>query len=271
LSEHPRFPRRSIGDIFPIGVILAVTFALPALFRLIEPAAAAPGTAPAASPAAPAGEKTLVLNQYSLLNGKTVLKLTRQAIRLEVPFRRVTILLRAPDWDVLFLNDQSKIYCHCPAATWRSPIASGAALFRPGDPSNLKVFRSENSQLKDLACKKYILKLPAEANEKGTHTWQKLIVNSGELYVFDGKKYPPAACTVISRTLGTLPAAGIPLSLTVMNNNGSHSEEVKLEEQSEIPFKACDFQIPKDYKQVKGPSEVVHSDAVNEGLSELMH
>ncbi|MBU6451614.1 MAG: hypothetical protein KGS72_07550 [Cyanobacteria bacterium REEB67] len=227
--------------------------------------------APAAHSTAPALEKTLVLRQYSLLNGKTTLKLTRQAVRLEIPFRRVSLILCAPDWDVLFLNDQSKIYCHCPAATWRTPIASGAALFRPGDPCNLKTVGSESAELKGLTCKKYILQLPAAANEKGLHTWQRLTVNSGELYVFEGKKYLPRVCTVISRTLGTLPASGIPLSLTVTNNNGSHSEEVKLEEQNEVPFKASDFQVPKNYQQVTGPNEVVHSDAMNEGLSELLH
>jgi hypothetical protein len=216
-------------------------------------------------------EKALILHQYSLISGKTTIKATKLAVRLEIPFRRVAVLLSAPDWNVLFLNEQSKIYCRCLATAWRSPMGSGAALFRPGDPSSLKAIGSESSTLQELACKKYTLKQPASVSEHGQHTWQRLMVSSGQLYIFDGNAYPRGVGIVLARTLGTVPLDGIPLSFTVVNNNGGHSEELKLEDHSQANVKASDFQIPKDFKLVATPEDVIHSDAVNEGLSEFLH
>ena len=222
------------------------------------------------SGAASAEENATELKQFSLLNGASRTIACKQGVRLEIPHRHLVILVIPPEWNVLYLNTESKVYCKVAADRWRSPLASATAMFRPGDASNLRVLASAPSAYKGLACTKYLLKLPTAENESGEKAWKRLLVRSGLLYTLDKYHYPANVATIFSRSLGTTKVDGLPLFFSATNNNGSVCEELKLESHAEIAYKAGDFVLPKGYKQVDKPEGVTNSDAMNQGFADFI-
>jgi len=223
-----------------------------------------------AAPAGQAGESALVLKQWSYLNGATELTLSKKGVRFDVPGRHLALIMAPPVWNVQFLNLQRKVYYECTPAAWRPQMSSAAVFLRPGDPGALVPASSTETELDGLKCRRYLLKLPASQNSSGAHTWEKLLVKTGELYAIDDPAYPKVVKTILAKNFGTYREAGIPLVLTCTNNGNSISKELRLNGHSTTPFKAADYVVPKDFKRVKTGPEVTSVQSDNEGFSDFI-
>jgi hypothetical protein len=129
---------------------------------------------------------------------------------------------------------------------------------------------SEVSSLQGITCRKHTLKVPPGVNSVGEKSWQKLLIKEGELYCVTDPSYPKDVTAALARTVGSIPVEGVPLSFTCVSNRGSTEKELKLIGQDKTKLQATDLQIPKDYKQVATPREVLASDANNEGFADFI-
>jgi len=219
---------------------------------------------------ASAEDQALLLKQWSFLNGMTELKLAKKGVRMDIPGRRLAMLIAPPNWNVQFLNLQTKVFCECKTVDWRPQMASATVFFRPGDPSGLVPASSAETTLQGIKCRRYLLKLPAVQDSGGSHTWEQLLVKSAELYALDEPAYPKMVKIVLARNFGTHKDAGIPLVLTCTNNRNEVSKELRLNGHEWIPFKASDYVAPRDFKRVKTATEVTNTAGANEGFSEFI-
>jgi hypothetical protein len=223
-----------------------------------------------AAPEAFAEDKGLLLKQWCWLVGPTEMTVSKQGVRLNIKDRRLAILMIPPAWDVQFLNLATKVYYQCPAGKWRYPLASTAALARPGDPSCLRSVASHYTLFKGLPCLKHTLKIPTAVDSIGKNTWQGLLVSSGSFYVIDDKFYPLGVSSALERTFGTPQCGGIPVALNCVSHRGEISEEVRLMSHNQVAINVSELQVPKDYKLVKTSSAVTNTDGANQGFSEFI-
>lgn len=227
-----------------------------------------------ASPALQQGSipvKGLLLKQWSCLFGSTEVTVSKLGMRMRIPERKVVILMAPPNWNVIYFNQQRPVFYECQASEWRSPITNAAALFRTSDASELKPINSVFCLFHELDCRKVDLETPKGEKSDTKHTWQQLLVDSGELYVLREHLLPKSVEIVLAKTYGTTIGQGVPLSLKVRNNRHQENLELKLRSHNTVIVKSSDFVVPNGYKRVESVFAVTESKQMNADFAELIH
>ena len=218
---------------------------------------------------AEAAEQALFLKQKSLVLGRTELLYGKQGIKLDLYEKSQILLMRPPLWRVQLCHTGNKLYWEGEAKDFKSNFNSTCAMFRPGDASSLKPGTVSKSEIKGLPCIKYQLNGQNLAKNTIQHTWQRLLVKSGDLFALPAKEVPAAATKVLSLCFGAPIMPGIPLSMKVFNNGGTECQEFDLLAAQKKSATIADFKVPSSYKRVSKPEQITNTKAIGEDFAEI--
>jgi hypothetical protein len=218
---------------------------------------------------AEAAEQALFLKQKSLMLGRTELLYCKDGIKLDLYEKSQILLMRPPLWRVQLCHTRNKLYWEGEAKDFKSNFNSTCAMFRPGDASSLKPGAATSSELKGLSCIKYQLNGQNLAKNTIQHTWQRLLVKSGDLFALPAKEVPAAATKVLSLCFGAPVTPGIPISMKVLNNGGTATQEFEVLVAQKKAATPADFKVPSSFKRVSKPEQITNNKAIGEDFAEI--
>jgi len=211
----------------------------------------------------------VLLKQKSEMMGLTSLLCSKDGIRLDLYDRNQVIMMRPPRWQIQYANTNTKLYWEGDALAFKSNFTTSCSMFRPGDASTLKVTTAAGDQVKGLNCKKYKLLGQQYGNSKETHTWQRLMVRDGSLWMLQSPEMPLQNSRILNKCFGAPVAPGVPVRMTVTNNGGNDSVEFELRKLEHKEATAADFKIPSTYKKVAKQESVNTFKSTNEDMAEI--
>lgn len=206
-----------------------------------------------------------------------IVRVTEQAVRLEVPSMGFVIISKAPDWRVNIFRDDDKIEWHGPMENF-----SGRQLANPYvDPTtNKRVLPAAPANFKSIE----ICRLPG-----------KLYKTSYASYACaDEIKVDPSVVKLFNRLHSCPLLPSVPLKISTVRKNlrpkkqeGKDPDWMKTDYMDDlrtgevtvlntsnvvkVPFNPKDFELPKGYKRMRDPIEVSYSASKKDELNDLIN
>lgn len=220
-------------------------------------------------PAVAASTPATLIKQKSLMMGHTEMLYSKEGVRLEMPDQKKLLLMRPPLWQVQWCNTANKLYWEGEAIVFKNDFITSTSMFRPGDPSCTKPTTSTETKLNGLACKRFQLVGQNFGSGRAPHSWQRLSVRDGGLWMQPAPYLPANNCRVLCKLFGAPVLPGVPLSMVVYNNNNTESKEFKILEVSTKTPSRADFTLPPGYKKVAKQGDVNNFAASNDNFAEI--
>jgi len=211
----------------------------------------------------------VLLKQKSEMMGFTNLLYSKDGIRLELLDLNQVILMRPPRWQIQYGNANTKVYWEGAALDFKTNFTTSCSMFRPGDPSTMKVTTATSDKIKGLDCKKYLLVGQNYGSSKELHTWQRLMVREGKLWMIEATGLPLANSRVLNKCFGASVAPGVPMRMVVINNTGTENIEFDVGKCEHKEASPADFKVPSTYKKVDKQEKVNNFKGTTEEFAEI--
>lgn len=211
----------------------------------------------------------VLLKQKSEMMGFTNLLYSKEGIRLELLDSNRVILMRPPRWQIQYANTNTKVYWEGEPLDFKSNFTTSCSMFRPGDASTMQVTTVTSDQIDGLDCKKYKLVGQKYGNSKGRHSWQRLMVRDGNLWMLAAKGLPLANSRVLNKCFGAPLTPGVPVRMLVINNGNNENIEFDVRKCEHKKATAADFKVPSTYKKVDKQEKVNSFKASTEEFAEI--
>jgi len=212
------------------------------------------------------GEEGWVIRQNSNFAGTVFSDLTDHALKMHIGRLGLTIITKAPAWNALIFNENTKKYVDLPYKRWQQR-------FIFSDKSN---YRDSSGKLSLLA------RNTGKMNEVDHFkTYECLVIKKGDvsknipeekisqLWIASDIKAPPQIAQIFCSHLAIPAQKGIPLKASrCVNGKMISALETLSVERRFIP--ASTFESLPNYKKVKDELELVMSESTNEAMEDLL-
>lgn len=194
------------------------------------------------------------LCQKSKLNGTSMILVTPKAIRIDNEQRKISIIARAPTWQLWVCNLKSKTYIKIPLNHWRGPFSATLDVTANGYYSTAPVRPTGKTEIiGGIATRHYGMKAQPSVRRDESQIFQI------DYWVAQNLNTPEELCTILRR-YHKLPEAahGLPMRMTYLDMDGT---TVELETVSARRWQttASAFVAPAGLKLMPKPEDVMLS------------
>lgn len=203
-------------------------------------------------PGCAAAEPTWQLRQTSKLNGQSVILLTPKAIRIDNPQRKISIIARAPSWELSVWNHKSCKFIKIPLKKWRGPFSECLALADDYYSAAPVRATGETRAIRGIATRHYGM--------KSKPTGDPTQILQMDYWLAQNLNVPPEVCTILRR-YHKLPesAQGLPILMTYVDVDGTTVELDTTSATRQQSDSASAFSTPSGFQLMHKPEDVMMS------------
>lgn len=204
------------------------------------------------------------LEQNSRTTGLEIVEITPTSLRAINPQSKITIISRAPKWDVIICNDSAKVYFKKPLARFTGLYQRTAADLEWDDLSQLRLMKKPDL----VSTKKVDGLMSYELIDKPKQAVEKEQIMNVQLLAHPKVRAARQAATIMSRIYAVPDVGVVPLKLTFWTPR-REKHPLKL-----VSFKEMKVDIPADpppgYRQVKTERAVQLDERGEATLTEML-
>jgi hypothetical protein len=210
---------------------------------------------------AQADEQGWVLTQRSTTLGDQYVYISPSGVKILNAQQGVGTIVSAPNWDVLFFNDKTKIYYPMSYQQWKTKLASNKskiprAAWSPGRSGTIVGLRASQYVMKNSAA-------PRTPND-----WV-----SAEYWVANDIKVNPRLSELLSTAYGTPDNSCVPLRLTYKTASGKSGTSLDTYREQATSIPGSYFNGPSGYQLAKSEVDVMmtneHRQIMNDIANDL--
>jgi hypothetical protein len=209
-------------------------------------------------PKAEADERGWVLTQRSAVLGDQYVYISPGGIKIVNPRQGVGSIVKPPNWDVLFFNDQTHLIYPLNYQQWKNKLSS-----KQRSLSNIKWNRGGSATIAGLNANEYRMQNLA-ARPKNPNDWI-----SAEYWVARDIRVSPKLAELLAAAYGTPDNASVPLRLTYKTAAGKDGVSLDTYYQKVTAIPSNFFQGPTGYQLAKSEADVMLNNENRQMLNDL--
>lgn len=211
------------------------------------------------------------LRQRGQFDGMFTVSITKQAITITGDRLDYRLLLKAPQWRVLMINDRSRTMHEVSSDKWISPFGQSFNALSRIRFDNAKLVDKGREQFQSVSCRNFEVIPPKEAETAipAKTKYKHSVANDGKFLVCDKLGVPTKACTFLCKRFGLPNAPGVPMSFVCKNEVGRREMLLLTLRLKKTSFPASEFEVPK-YKLVKSTKEMMMNSEKMEAINDLV-
>lgn len=199
-------------------------------------------------PAFCANENGWILTQRSKVFGDQYIYISTNGVKCINPKQGTGWLTQAPNWNITFFNDKTKLYYPVSYSTWKGKIEKNGLL-----PRNIKWTKVSSGSIAGIKASKF--EMTNSTNTAGQTTkWL-----SANYWLADEINVPPRLAQLVSNTCGLPDSNSIPLELSYRDQKGLCTTLLNTYRQQQANIPDSYFSLPAGYKPAKNEVEVLVS------------
>jgi hypothetical protein len=192
-----------------------------------------------------ADEQGWVLTQRSKSLGDQYVYISPSGVKVQNAQQGVGTVVRAPNWDVLFFNDKSRLYFSMSYQQWKTKLAANKAKI---PPANWVTGRS--GSIAGLKATQYVMK--NAARPRGPNDWV-----SAEYWVANDIKVNPRLSELLSTAYGTPDNSCVPLRLSYRTAAGKTGMSLDTYREQATSIPTSYYNGPNGYQLAKSEVDVM--------------
>ncbi len=221
--------------------------------------------------AAPAlkSQQGLLIEQHSGLVGDEKIYITKDACKLVCEKSHFTMMMKAPDWNIVFFSDKSKMIYKTDIAHWKGDVCFAVSLVNFGRFNRLRPVSSQKENYAGAQCTVLTMRgsAPPEPFTDPTAVEFGNVVYA-KYWLAEGLPVSQKAVTAICKTFRVPDQKKLPLRLFFINDNQKRKNELTTEHVTKVSFPQDVFQIPTGYKTASGEKQVLLMDPMRQSFLE---
>jgi len=224
-----------------------------------------------------ATEAGLQLGQWNKLLGPTTISSTKNAIRIYSNLNHIVILAKAPDWDVIEFNMDTKTYCKMEFARAKPMMQKTIAIFSGDLLAMAPVVPIKTGTVLGISATQ--MRSPRSYyKQQILRSQQKLCEHASprtvELTVTKDDSINPKAASIALRLMALpmcpLASIGFPLECSFADISGDPHRMLQTLSAKKQPIPLSTFALPVGYRKVNDPAELYANPARDEDVTELL-
>jgi len=211
-------------------------------------------------------ESGWAIRQSSNFAGTVFSDLTPHALRMHIGRLGLTIITKAPRWDALVFNENSKTYAILPYKRWQQRFSVNAKSSYRDEHGRLALIVKNTGRTMTIEHYKAYECWVIRKSEPQKHIEEQKI---SQLWIASDIKLPPQIAQIFCSHLGIPAQKGIPLKAS-HNTNGKMVSvlETLCVERRTMP--QTNFDPLPGYKKVKNEIELVMGESSDESMNDLL-
>ncbi len=212
------------------------------------------------------GEEGWAIRQSSNFAGTVFSDLTDHALKMHIGRLGLTIITKAPKWNALVFNENSKTYVDLPYKRWQQRFTVSEKSSYRDTGGKLALFARNSGKTAEIEHFKTYECWVMKKGDPGKNIAEEKVT---QLWIASDIKAPPQIAQIFCSHLGIPAQKGIPLKASrCLNGKMVSALETLSVERRIIP--ASTFEPLPGYKKVKDEIELVMGESTNEAMEDLL-
>lgn len=234
------------------------------MFRTVRKALLLVALLVASSPLAWADDTGWVLTQRSSNFGDQYVYVSPQGLKLVSPKQQCNIVTAAPDWNVCFYNDKTRMFYSTTFSQWMADLDRKMA-GRGQDMSERKWNKAGESNVAGIRATEYVMNggyLKPGAKHSN--------IRHANCWISEQITIPPQISQMLAKVYGLPDTRTFPLKVSYVNTNGSLNNMLDTYRTQSCPIPSSYFGVPGGYKRAASEAEVMIDDDTKQILNDMM-
>ena len=194
---------------------------------------------------AQAGGSGWVLTQRSKELGDQYVYLSQSGLKIVNPRQGVGLAAKAPNWDVSFYNEKTRLYYRLTFDSWRRKLEA-----RSRAPRNISWRKTKAGSVAGLKATRYVATNPMA--QRSSNQWV-----SAECWVADQIKVPAKLAEMLTTAYGLPTTQLVPLRVMYTDANGREETFLDTYQQQTTPLPDSYLTAPSGFRLAKSEAEVM--------------
>jgi hypothetical protein len=205
-----------------------------------------------------------VLTQRSSNFGDQYVYVSPEGLKLVSPKQQCNIVTAAPDWNVCFYNDRTKMFYSTSFSQWMAELDRKMA-GRGQDMSERKWNKGAVADVAGIRATEYVMNggyLKATA--------KKSTIRHANCWISEQITIPPQISQMLAKVYGLPDTRTFPLKVSYVNTNGSLNTMLDTYRTQSCPIPVAYFGVPTSYRRANSEAEVMMDDDTKQIFNDMM-
>ncbi len=209
--------------------------------------------------AAVADDQGWVLTQRSANFGDMYVYVSPTGFKCHNPKAGVCFMTKAPDWNVVFYNEKTKLYYEAPFARWSKEVEAQISNARTKAMAAGRWSRATEANIAGLKASGYGMQ-PSKTTSD---------LKNAKYFVADQIKVPPVIASMLAKVYGLPPMQNVPLRLNYSTTDGAAVSALDTYYAKACAIPSTYYNQPQGYRVAKSQAEVMIDDETKQMLNDL--
>ncbi len=220
-------------------------------------------------PSGSAKQPAVFLKEHSEMQGDVDILIGKSGLNMLLRKSNTALIMSAPDWNVIYVNRQSKRYFQCKPDQWKMGPSVFSAMCRPSSPTSLRLTSSKKTNFRGLPCEVHSMET-FEASRGTDKAWKRLLPKKGLIWLYPQARFSSQAYRMVANFLAIPAGPGIPVAMEFSRCDDDKVKEIVLYGFEKRLVEDSEFKAPKGFQQVMTQAEALDKSVESKDFADFL-